>query len=70
MTTAKLRKMVDEATPNQRYFLRAYLDHLARVNDPANAIDLSRRMAEMDAGKKVTLDQVKKLHAALEKLDL
>lgn len=70
MSVVELKKMVDQTTPEERMFLQAYLDHLARRDDPANAQDLTRRMKEMDAGKKVTLAQAKKLHQALLKQGL
>jgi hypothetical protein len=59
VSTTELKQIVDESTAEERLFLQAYLDHLPRVNDPANAADLSKRMREMDEGKKVTLAQAK-----------
>lgn len=70
MSVAELKKMVDQTTPEERLFLQAYLDHLARRDDPANAEDLFRRMKEIDSGKKVTLAQARKLHQALLKQGL
>jgi hypothetical protein len=70
MSVAEIKQLVDKTSMEERLFLQAYLDHLARVEDPANAADLSRRMREMDAGKKVTLAQAKKLHEALVKQGL
>ena len=70
MSVAEIKQLVDKTSTEDRLFLQAYLDHLARVNDPANAADLSRRMREMDAGRKITLTQAKKLHEALVKQGL
>lgn len=70
MSTAELKQIVDQTSTEERLYLQAYLDHLSRVNAPTNAADLSRRMREMDAGRKVTLAQAKKLHEALAKQGL
>ena len=70
MSVAELKRIVDKTSTEERLFLQAYLDHLARAGDPANAADLSRRMREMDAGKKVTLALAKKLHESLLKQGL
>ncbi|MBI4660379.1 MAG: hypothetical protein HY735_16205 [Verrucomicrobia bacterium] len=70
MSVAELKRIVDETTDEERLFLEAYLAHLRRASDPANAADLSRRMREIEAGKKVTLAQARKLHQALLKQGL
>jgi hypothetical protein len=70
MSVVELKKVVDKSTPEERLFLEAYLLHLRRRDDPANAADLSKRMSEMDQGKKITLAKVKKLHQALVKQGL
>ncbi|MEK7678271.1 MAG: hypothetical protein AAB676_20770 [Verrucomicrobiota bacterium] len=70
MSVAELKRVVDDTTPDERLFLEAYLAHLHRRDDPANAADLARRMREMDAGKKVTLARARTLHQALLKQGL
>lgn len=59
MSTAELKRVVDEATPEERLFLMHYLAHLRRVNDPEHARELGKRMKEMDRGKKVRWTEVK-----------
>lgn len=60
MSTIELKRIVDNATPRERLFLAHYLAHLRRVNDPENAVELSRKMREMDQGTKVRWADVKK----------
>ncbi len=65
MTTARLKLAVDAMTPSERAFVGAYLQHLARVDDPLHKARLGARMRRMDAGKKVSLEQARRLHHAL-----
>jgi len=65
MTTAKLKRTVDRLTPAQRAFVASYLRHLARVDDPQHQAKLGERMRRMDAGRKVSLAQARRLHQAL-----
>lgn len=67
MTVAKLKRTVDAMKPEERAFVGAYLQHLARVDDPVHKTRLGERMRRMDAGRKVSLEQAKRLHQALEK---
>lgn len=57
MSTAELKQLVDRTSTEERLFRQACLDHLARVNAPENAADLSRRLRDTDAGKKIALAQ-------------
>lgn len=66
MTVAKLKRTVDAMRPGERAFVAAYLKHLARVDDPAHQAKRGQRLRRMDAGRKVSLDQVRRLHRALE----
>jgi alkylated DNA nucleotide flippase Atl1 len=59
MSTTELKRVVDEATPEERLFLLHYLAHLRRVGDPKHAAELGRRMKEMDQGKKISWSEVK-----------
>lgn len=59
MSVAELRKLVDEISVEDRLELEHYLAHLRRSNDPDFAADLTRRMKDMDKGKKIAWDKVK-----------
>ena len=60
MNTNQLKAVVDTASPGERQFLEHYLAHLRRVADPRCAADLTRRMKDMDAGKKFRWAAVRK----------
>ena len=66
MTTAEIKANIDKLTDEERFFAAAYLQHRAQENDPAYQTMLSERMNRMDAGKKVTLEQVQRIHQTLE----
>ena len=60
MSTTQLKAVVDKATPDERMFLEHYLAHLRRAADPRHAADLTRRMRDMDEGRKVRWSVVQK----------
>ncbi len=66
MKLEELIRGVDEASEEDRLALAAHLKHLERVNDPENAVDLDRRMREMDAGQKVSLEDAIRIHEELK----
>ncbi len=53
-------------TDEERFFAAAYLQHRAQERDPVYQAILQERMKRMDAGHKVTLEQVERIHQALE----
>lgn len=66
MSIAEIRDSIDRMTDEERFFAAAYLHHRAQATDPAYQSLLSERMKRMDAGHKVTLEQVQHVHDALE----
>ena len=66
MTTLKIKQSINRMNDTDRLFAVAYLKHLARANDPTHRAKLGGRMRKMDAGKKISLDQVRRLHKELE----
>lgn len=66
MSLQELKAGIEQSTPEERLFLAAYLKHLARKDDPAYRADLAQRIDEMKAGKRFSLDQVKRVHQSLE----
>ena len=60
MSTLELKAVVDKASPDERQYLEHYLAHLRRIADPRHAADLTRRMKDMDNGKKVRWSAVQK----------
>ncbi len=65
MSRAELIEIVDRTTPEDRLFLHAYIEHLARAADPKESRELDRRLESMRAGNEVSLDDARKLHEAL-----
>ena len=65
MSRAELIEIVDQTSPEDRVFLRAYIEHLARAGNPEDGRELDRRLDSMRAGNEVTLDDARKLHDAL-----
>ena len=65
VTTVELRQVIDGLTAEERLFALAYLQHLERADDPAYQEELDGRMRRMDAGHKVTLEQLERLHRAM-----
>jgi len=66
VSTLDIKANIDQMTEDERFFAAAYLQHLAQENDPAYQMALAERMKRMDAGHKVTLEQVQRIHNALE----
>jgi hypothetical protein len=66
MSTADLKKTADSLNDEERVFLAAYLKHLSRADSPAYQAELTRLDAEIDAGKKFSLEQVQRMHGALK----
>jgi hypothetical protein len=62
MSRAEIIAMVDQTSPEDRIFLQAYVDHLARSADSESGSDLDRRLDAMRAGKEFCLDDVRRLH--------
>ncbi len=66
MSTAEIKQRIDQMTEEERFFAAAYLQHLAQSRDPAHQRLLAERMARMDAGQKVGLEQALRVHQTLE----
>jgi hypothetical protein len=65
MSHSELMEIVDQTSPEERIFLGAYLEHLARAADPENGRELDRRLEAMRAGEEVSLAEARTLHEAL-----
>jgi hypothetical protein len=66
MTVAEIKHGIEQSSPEERAYLTAFLKHLARKDDPAYRAELTRLNAEIEGGKKFSLDQVKRIHETLE----
>lgn len=66
MTTMQVKQQIDAMSDDDRFLAAAYLEHLSNEKDAAYRLNLSERMQRMDSGKKVSLEQLDRLHQALE----
>ncbi|MEO7677969.1 MAG: hypothetical protein ABIV39_14515 [Verrucomicrobiota bacterium] len=66
VTTAEIKASIDKLTDEERFFAAAYLQHCGQVRELSYQTMLDERMNRMDAGKKVTLEQVQRVHQTLE----
>ena len=66
MTLDELKREAAVLSSEERLRLSAFLKHLERVDTAANRADLSRLNGTIDAGDCATLEQWRKMHAALQ----
>lgn len=66
MSLQEIKVAAAALSEEERLWLAAYLRHLSRVNSQANAAELSALNKRIDDGHFVTLEQLKRYHAALE----
>ncbi|OYW73357.1 MAG: hypothetical protein B7Z37_21810 [Verrucomicrobia bacterium 12-59-8] len=67
MTTMQVKEQIDAMSDEDRFLAAAYLEHLSNEKDAAYRLNLSERMQRMDSGKKVSFEQLDRLHQALER---
>jgi hypothetical protein len=65
MSFAELKEKVAELTEEERLDLESWLVTLRLTNDPEWLAEMDRRMAGMDAGKKITQEEVMRIHQEL-----
>jgi hypothetical protein len=66
MNTAEIKSGIGRMSDEERFFAAAYLHDLAQSGDAAYKTMLADRLKQMDAGKKVTREQLLRVHQALE----
>lgn len=70
MTATQVKQQIDAMSDEDRFLAAAYLEHLSNEKDAAYRMNLAermQRMQRMDAGQKASLDQLERLHNALER---
>jgi hypothetical protein len=65
VSLAEIRDQIAGLTVEERLDLAALIAHLNRVDDPEYRSELDQRAADMDAGKKSTLDELERRHQRL-----
>jgi hypothetical protein len=66
MSLAEIQDQVRALPPSDRVVLSAYLRHLARRDEVTNQQALDEAAARMNAGEKVSRDQLLQLHETLK----
>jgi len=65
MSFAELKEKVYAMTDAERLQLQHLLLHIELENDAEYLAEMRRRIGEMDAGKKVTQEEVERIHSEL-----
>jgi hypothetical protein len=65
MSMAEIREQIAGLTVEERLDLAALIAHLNRADDTEYQSALDQRTAEMDSGKKTTLDELERQHREL-----
>jgi hypothetical protein len=65
VSLAEIRDQIAGLTVDERLDVAALIAHLNRVDDPEYRSELDQRAADMDAGKKSTLDDLERRHQRL-----
>lgn len=66
MTIAEVKERIDTMTDDERFYVAAYLTHLANERDPNHRDALAAANRRMDAGRKVSFEELVARHEALE----
>ncbi len=69
MSLAEIREQIAGLTLEERLDLAALIAHLNRSDDAKFQSTLDQRTADMDAGKKTTLDELERRHRTLSASD-
>jgi hypothetical protein len=62
VTVDELKRQIEATSDEDRVALAAYFRHVTRKDDPAYQAELFRLNQQIDDGKRVSLDQVVRLH--------
>lgn len=62
MSLAELKEQASRLSPQERFDLAAFLAELDQMNERGFQETVDRRMKAMDAGKKVTQDELQAEH--------
>lgn len=66
MSTSEIKRTLEQLTPDERFFAASYLTVLMHQDDPEYRAMIADRLVRMDAGRKVSLEEALRAHAALE----
>jgi len=66
VTLQDLKHGIEQSSDEDKLYLAAYLRHLVRKDDPVYRAELAGRRDEMAAGKRYSLDQLRRVSQSLD----
>ena len=66
MTLEDIKVGIQQLSGEDRLYLQGYISHLARVDTEQNRSELSKALAEMDMGKKLSRQELLSAHDNLK----
>jgi len=66
MSVQELKHSAAELTPDERFDLAVFLQHLAQKDDPEHQRALDQSDARISAGKKVSLEELRKMVSVMD----
>lgn len=65
-----LKHSIEEMTPGERFDVARFLQHLAQKDDPEHQRALDQADARIPAGKKVSLEELRKMVSVMDEKGL
>lgn len=66
MSTAEIKRTIEEMSPTERFFAASYLTVLLHRDDPEYRAMLAERMTRIGTGSKRSYEDLLQAHAALD----
>jgi hypothetical protein len=66
VSNSKIKTSIDQMSEDERFLAAAYLQRLSQERDRAYGQVLAERLTSTNEGRKVSLEQVRRIHDALE----
>lgn len=70
MSVQELKHSAAELTPDERFDLAVFLQHLTQKDDPEHQRALDQADARISAGKKVSLEELRKMVSVMDEKGL
>lgn len=66
MSVAQVTQEIAQMTEDEQFHVAAFLQHLVDERDPSHAAEMTAADRRMDAGQKVSFEELVQRHEALE----
>jgi hypothetical protein len=70
MSVQELKHSAAELTPDERFELAAFLQHLTQKDDPNHQRTLDQADARISSGKKISLEELRKMVSVMDEKGL